>query len=213
MPQTRKKHQRQTPGFRRQALIDATLNLLAEGGPEVATVRLIAKKAGVTQGLIRHYFSTKDDLIAAAYEQHMTQMTEATSAVLEQPFRSHSARLAGFVTAALTPPVVDLRNVGLWAGFLHMTQTDSRMQRVHARTYRAFRDRLERLIVVALKAADLPHDPQMSRRFAIACNGVIDGLWLEGSALPDGFERDELSEIGLQSVGAIIGLNLNKTGI
>ena len=89
MPQTRKKHQRQTPGFRRQALIDATLNLLAEGGPEVATVRVIAKKAGVTQGLIRHYFSTKDDLIAAAYEQHMTQMTEATSAVLEQPFRSH----------------------------------------------------------------------------------------------------------------------------
>jgi hypothetical protein len=42
---------------------------------------------------------------------------------------------------------------------------------------------------------------------------VIDGLWLEGSALPDGFERDELSEIGLQSVGSIIGLNLNKTGI
>ena len=213
MPQIRKTHQRQTPDFRRQALIDATLNLLAEGGPEMATVRVIAKKAGVTQGLIRHYFSTKDDLIAAAYEQHMTRMTEATSAVLEQPFRSHSARLAGFVTAALTPPVVDLRNVGLWAGFLHMTQSDARMQMVHARTYRAFRDRLERLIVVALKAADLPHDAQLSRRFAIACNGVIDGLWLEGSALPDGFERDELSEIGLQSVGAIIGLNLHKTGI
>lgn len=212
MTQSRRKYLRQAPDHRKQALIGATLSLLAEGGPEAATVRTIAQKAGATQGLIRHYFSTKDDLVAAAYAQHMTRMTDATTVVLEGSFDSHSARLVAFVTAALTPPVVDPRNVGLWAGFLHMLQSNPRMQAVHVKTYRAFRDRLEDLIIAALRAADLPHGPQQSRRFAIACNGLIDGLWLEGGALPDGFGENELPEIGLQSVGAIIGLNLYKTG-
>ena len=49
-----------------------------------------------------------------------------------------------------------------------------------------------------------------ARRLAIACNAVIDGLWLEGGALPEAFEAGELPEIALQSVGAILGLNLER---
>ena len=213
MPQICRKHYRQTLHDRRQALIDATLNLLAKGGPEAATVRLITQKTAATQGLVRHYFSAKDDLVATAYEQHMARMSAATPAVLEQSFHSHSAPLTAFVTAALTPLVSETRGVGLWAGFLNMIQSIPRMQAVHAKTYRTFRDRLEGLIVAALQARDLPHKTPLSRRFATECNGVIDGLWPEDSALPDGFDKDELPEIGLQSVGVIIDLNLYKTGI
>jgi TetR/AcrR family transcriptional repressor of bet genes len=109
--------------------------------------------------------------------------------------------------------VSETRGVGLWAGFLYMIQSIPRMQAVHAKTYRTFRDRLEGLIVAALQARDLPHETPLSRRFATACNGVIDGLWPDGSALPDGFNKNELPEIGLQSVGVMIDLNLYKTGI
>jgi hypothetical protein len=37
---------------------------------------------------------------------------------------------------------------------------------------------------------------------------VIDGLWLEGSALPHVFAEGELVRIGLTSVGAIVGADL-----
>lgn len=175
-------------------------------------MRTIAQKAGATQGLIRHYFSTEDDLIAAAYEQHMTCIIEATGAVRKRPFQDPSARLAGFVTGALTPPVVDVRNVGLWADFLHVGRLDPRMRVVHAKTCRVFRDRLEGLIAAALRAAELPHRAPLTRRLSIASNGVIDGLWLEGSALPDGFDTGELPKIDVQCVGSIIGLDLLKAG-
>ena len=36
---------------------------------------------------------------------------------------------------------------------------------------------------------------------AIACNAVIDGLWLEGGTLPDAFGPDELVQIGIRSSG------------
>ena len=45
--------------------------------------------------------------------------------------------------------------------------------------------------------------------YAIACNAVIDGLWLEGSALPEAFEPGELARIALSAVGSILGVDLS----
>ena len=63
----RRKQQRQIPDDREQTLITAASNVLADGGQDDHIVRVIADRADATQGLIRLYFSTKDDLIAAAY--------------------------------------------------------------------------------------------------------------------------------------------------
>jgi AcrR family transcriptional regulator len=68
---------------RRSALIAATQDLVAEGGPEAATVRAIAERAGVTPGLIRHYFQSKDELIRAAYRALMDGMTAKGSDAIE----------------------------------------------------------------------------------------------------------------------------------
>lgn len=84
------------------------------------------------------------------------------------------------------------------------------MRAVHARTYHDFRDRLERLIVAALEEAGRAPDAGQARRLAIACNAVIDGLWLEGGALPEAFEPDELIGIALTAVGAILQLDLEE---
>jgi hypothetical protein len=84
------------------------------------------------------------------------------------------------------------------------------MRAVHAQTYHDFRDRLERLIVAALEEAGRSPDAGQARRLAIACNAVIDGLWLEGGALPEAFEPDELTGIALTAVGAILQLDLEE---
>ena len=67
MAADRKPYRREAEDKRRQALIEATLALVSEGGARAATVRAIATRAGVTAGLIRHYFQTKEALIVAAY--------------------------------------------------------------------------------------------------------------------------------------------------
>ena len=204
----RRKFSREPAEQRRDALIRATLSLIAEKGVRAATVREIAKRADVTQGLIRHYFTTKEDLVTAAYEQHMRELTEATFASLRTAGESAVDRLAAYVATGLRPPVVDPNAVSLWASFLNKVRHDERMRATHERTYRDFRDRLETLIRDALVETGRIPDEQELRRLAIACNAVIDGLWLEGGALPDAFGTDELAQIGLASVGAIVGLEL-----
>lgn len=204
MDQTRRAYRRESEEQRRLALIAATQDLVAQGGPEAATVRAIAARAGVSAGLIRHYFQSKDDLTRAAYVALMDGMTAKGADAIESVGALPEDRLAAFVAASLRPPVVDSAAVGLWAGYMHRVRSDPNMLAVHEAAYLQYRDTLQRLI------AALPRDVGAAslRAEAIACNALIDGLWLEGSILPHAFAPGEVVTIGLRSVGAILGVDL-----
>jgi TetR/AcrR family transcriptional repressor of bet genes len=204
MSADRRPYRRESEETRREALIAAALDLVAIGGPQAATVRAIADRAGVTPGLIRHYFSSKEELTRAAYRRLMERMTHDSAGTLLGAELGPKARLAAFVSASLTPPVVDPLRLGLWAGFLNTLRSDPDMRSVHEQGYRTYRDILETLIAALPRTVSA----DQCRRDAIACNAVIDGLWLEGSALPDGFAAGELESIGLAAVSAILNIDL-----
>ncbi|WP_323036623.1 TetR/AcrR family transcriptional regulator [Pararhodobacter sp.] len=191
---------------RRADLIAATLDLIAEGGPQAATVRAIAMRAGVTPGLIRHYFATKEDLVASAHESLMTGLTDASAANLDALPDDPLARLAGFIINAVSPPVTDPRAVSLWAASMQLVPRDATMRVVHEATYVQFRDRLQRLIDDALRAAGRPTDD--ARMLAIAGNALLDGLWIEAGALPEHFAKDEMKSIAIKAFSRLLNLQL-----
>jgi AcrR family transcriptional regulator len=55
---------------RRAQLIDTALGVFAEKGVEGATLKELSAAAGVAQGLLYHYFRSKEDLLHAALERH-----------------------------------------------------------------------------------------------------------------------------------------------
>jgi len=204
MDTARRSYRRESQETRRADLIAATQHLVAEGGPEAATVRAIAARAGVTAGLIRHYFQTKDELTRAAYRALMDGMTSKGAEALESVGASPEERLAAFVAASLRPPVLDGGAVVLWAGYMHKVRGDAELLAVHEVAYTAYRDVLEDLIRALKRDAS---DAQI-RGEAICCNAVIDGLWVEGSLLPQAFAQGEIVSLGLRSVSAILGIDL-----
>jgi len=205
----RKSFHRDGPDVRRRALIEATLALISERGIEAASVRAIAARADVTQGLIRHYFSSKEELIAAAYAHHMAGLTEHsfTKDALDET-GSAGARLRALVIASLTAPVVDPGALALWAGFMSRVQRDPEMRRIHAEAYTEFQNRCALLIEAALR--DVGRDPTLDqiKRLTFAVNALLDGLWLEAGALPEVFENEDLPQLGLEAVGAVLRLDL-----
>jgi len=204
----RRSFKREGEETRRAALIAATLDCIAEGGPQAATVRAIATRAGVTQGLIRHYFATKEDLIAAAHESLMSGLTEASAARLDELPEDPLARLAGFVANAVSPPVADPRAMALWAASMQLVPRDKAMRAVHEATYLAFRDRLEALIADALRAAGRAAPPELTRAHAIAGNALLDGLWIEASLLPEHFLDGEMKSIAIKAFERLLDLDL-----
>lgn len=69
-----------TTDERRQAIVDSTLPLLLEQGPDLST-REIAAAAGVAEGTIFRAFATKDELIEAV--MHAATRPTATLAALD----------------------------------------------------------------------------------------------------------------------------------
>ena len=51
--------------LRRRQLIEATISVVAEVGLQATTISLISKKAGLSSGIISHYFGGKQGLIEA----------------------------------------------------------------------------------------------------------------------------------------------------
>lgn len=58
---------------RRKELLEVGLRLFSENGFDATSIREIAKNAGVTEGLIYHYFQGKKDLLKTIVEQSVSE--------------------------------------------------------------------------------------------------------------------------------------------
>lgn len=59
---------RKPPADRRDELLRAAERVIAQRGFSAVTLRDVAAEAGVAHGLLRHYFRTRGELLAAAFE-------------------------------------------------------------------------------------------------------------------------------------------------
>ena len=87
----------------RARIRDAALRLFADRGLDGTTIRDIAKAAGVSGGLIRHHFGSKDDLRAACDSYALDQiMRIKEQAVLEGKLGNPAFMSAAHPTVLLT---------------------------------------------------------------------------------------------------------------
>lgn len=193
---------------RRGALLEATLDAVAELGLRGATVREIAKRAGVTPGLIRHYFDNKELMFQVAYRQVVNTMFEEMRIIAENAESSARRRLRTYILSCFRTPMIDTRNVTLWATFVSQVSVDPALAAIHNERYLASRDWLQDQIFRSLHDEGRSITEAEARTLSIAVNGLIDGLWLEATMAPTLFGEGELSSIALVSAGGVLGLSL-----
>lgn len=203
---SRRSFRREGEERRRQDLIEATLDSVAEHGLQGATLRTIALRAGVTAGLIRHYFPSKEELLQEAYAALMGRITEQAKAALVMEDASPRQRLAAFITANLDAPIIDTRVFSLWATFIGRASADPTLAHAHREGYLGFRNEVEAVVAEVLAAEQRNPDTSQLRHHAIAINAIIDGLWIEGCLAGEMFSPGELAAIGIKTVEAELGL-------
>lgn len=190
---TRAAFTREAPDVRRQALVAAAEAVLAREGVGGTSVRTICAEAGVSPGLLRHYFEGVDDLIAAAYEAVSQRIDAALDAALASAEPTPRGRLLAYMSASFAPPVLDERLLAAWVGFWSLVRTKPRMAAIHAASYADFRARLETLLAEA--------GARETRLAAIALTATVDGLWLELCLDPTTFSPDEARAILTRALG------------
>src|SRR3546814_4846134 len=120
-------------------MIDATAACLAEKGVAGTSVRSICMRAGVSSGLLRHYFDGVDALIAETYRATSAQLSETVNAAAAAAGKDKRARLIAYVTANLQPPVANPTLLSNWIAFWRLIKTDPVIAAIHSESYAAFR--------------------------------------------------------------------------
>lgn len=164
---------REPEDVRRRQLIEATIDSLAEIGFNASTLAQIARRAGVSPGLVAHYFGDKDGLLEATLRHLSLRLYRATATRLREA-RSARARVQALIDANLAPEEFDQRTSSVWLAFWGQVLHSERLRRVQ-RVYQARMLANLRHDLRALVAAHEVH------RLAITIAAVIDGLWLRSS--------------------------------
>lgn len=124
---------------KREAILEAMLDLIVERGFHNAPMSLLARRSGASPGVIYHYFPGKDALIHALYQR--------VKAV------KHEAILGGF-SPEMTPR----------EAFLHLAQTTYRFYRTHVREVR-FLDQYVNSPYCGAEACGMGGDPDAAQVF------------------------------------------------
>lgn len=175
---------RAEPDARRQSLIEACARVLARVGASGASVRTIAVEAGVSAGLVNHYFAGIDALVAATYRHIGAIVSGALDRAVAEAGDDPRARLHAYVTTSFAPPVADVELLATWVAFWSLVPVRADIARLHDEQYAGYRATLAGLLrECGLSESDL-------RQAAIGITAVVDGLWLE-LCLSETFSPDE----------------------
>ncbi|MBW6391657.1 MAG: transcriptional regulator BetI [Halomonas sp.] len=170
--------------IRRSQLIQATMAAIDEVGLADATVMRIARHAGVSAGIISHYFGGKDGLLEATMRQILSDLGEAVAQRRRQLVngspREHIGAIidGNFDRSQIIGPAAKTW-LAFWASSMHKAQLQ-RLQHVNdQRLYSNLCCQFRRL---------MPHEE--ARDAARGLAAMIDGLWLRGTLSPEGLDTE-----------------------
>ncbi|WP_113627740.1 transcriptional regulator BetI [Pectobacterium peruviense] len=175
--------------IRRQQLIEATLAAINDVGMHDASIVQIARRAGVSNGIISHYFRDKNGLLEATMRYLISHLGLAVkSRLLSLTENTPRARLRAIVQGnfddSQTNSAAMKTWLAFWASSLHSPMLH-RLQQVNDR-------RLYSNLSVEFSRC-LPKDN--ARIAAKGLAGLIDGLWLRGALSHNAFNCEEALSI------------------
>ncbi|WP_262849613.1 TetR/AcrR family transcriptional regulator [Mumia quercus] len=122
---------------RRSRILGVTLTLVARDGADRVRLRDVAQEAGVSVGMLQHYFATRDSLLHEAFSAHAHQVVErveGASRVDADPWE----RIRSLVLS-ITSPEDYLQRCTLWVEFAAAASRDPALRRLMNEAYGRWR--------------------------------------------------------------------------
>ncbi|WP_419901728.1 choline-responsive transcriptional repressor BetI [Kiloniella sp.] len=188
--------------IRKKQLIEATISSIHERGFSDITIRMISQKAGVSSGIVHHYFQDKNDLLQATMRKMLEDLRLSVLHHLEKA-TSPEERIEALISAYMDVHLFEPETVSAWLAFwAHVPHSErlKRLQRVYEqRQMSTFRHALKSLL--PLDQAD---------KAARGLVALIDGLWIRTSLQEKEIDCEEAREIVQQYYEMLLHKNNNS---
>lgn len=173
--------------LRRDQVIEATISVIAKNGFARTTLSLVAKEAGLSQGIVSFYFKSKDGLLLDTLrhlaDEYQRVWEKAVRRVGEDPV----AALYAMIEVDLGTEICVRRKVAVWLAFWAETRGRPKFRKVCTELSNFYLDETRRLCRQIAERGNYPHvDPDV---VAFGFNAMVDGFWTELMMDPRSFNR------------------------
>lgn len=175
--------------IRRSQLIAATLEAVDQVGMGDASIAYIARLAGVSNGIISHYFKDKNGLLEATMRHLMLALSTAVrtrrAALEDDSPRAHLRAMidGNFDDSQVNGPAIKTW-LAFWAASMHHPSL-RRLQRINDhRLYSNLCGQFRQVLA-----------PAQARAAARGLAALIDGLWLRGALSGEAFDTEQARRI------------------
>ena len=182
--------------IRRRQLIDATIASIHAVGLAESSLSRISARAGVSTGIVHHYFHDKAELLESTLRQLGTSLRLSVIARLERA-GTPAERLMAVVDGNIGTDQFTPEGVSAWLAFWAQVPTNARLARIQ----RIIISRLHDNLVHALRLMGQADAEEIAHVTA----GLIDGLWLRAALSADGPDSNRARRLVLDYLNARLG--------
>jgi len=186
---------------RREHIARLAVRVIQQEGAERATVRRIARAGGFSIGVLTHYFSDKDQLIAFAFRwvarQSFRDLDAAVAAAPPGLARLRTT-LEFMVPTEATPSFFRVW-LSLWGGAMH----NPALARVHREYYARWRRHLRAQLEGAVRRGEIAA-PRSLRDATDLLAAAIDGFWIGSIFEPRRFPLARRRQLVSQLLAAVL---------
>lgn len=175
-------------------LIEATILSLHRYGQADTTVATITEIAGLSRGMVRHCFASKNAMMVAAAEHLLSKWTEK---FLEQRKASHRDSVLAMVGSLFDPDNFDEFYISAWLAFLEASIHHQELRQITNAEY----DKWQASISDEISAYALESGKDLDAgRIASTVLSLSDGVWIRHALDPDKVRKIHARDLCLDLV-------------
>lgn len=208
--QNAKTPRKQARGARRQQLIEATLWSLATHGYARTTLNVVARRAGISHGLVIFHFESKESLLTETLrylaDEYRQNWSEALRSAGDQ---STAGRLEALLLADFEPTICTPERLAAWCSFWGEAQSRPLYQDNCGSNDEEYSRVVETLCADLIAEAGYSGDPV---RIARVLRVTIEGVWLDLMTMRAPYSRDEALATVMTCASAFFPRHFSPSG-
>jgi AcrR family transcriptional regulator len=172
---------KQIASLRKRQITRAAYEIIAEKGYYNFTMMDIAQRAGVSSGLIHHYFKDKENMLVTLLRE-MQQVIRTTTEKAIESEEDPRRKLEALIDSAFNLVESDREYLFVIFDFLTQIKLNERMQRILSKLYRGYREIWEQLLNDGIKKGVFREmDVHFVSSFCVAAILGLEQMWVVDS--------------------------------
>lgn len=167
----------------RALLLESTIEVVATEGLSGTTLGKVARKAGLSQGIVNFHFESKDQLLHRVLELLTEEYRSGWQAAAEHD-GTPGERLRRMVTALLAPEITERRRLAAWFAYWGDAYARNIYRHIGGRVDEETSAALEALCEATASRLDAP-PTESADEIARTLVAMISGHWLTKVLRPD----------------------------